>query len=953
MATAQPTAWLMDTSHMAKQISRFDWSKTPLEGMGGWPPALRTLVRTILDSPLPTIFGWGSELTAIYNDAYRELLGDKHPEALGHGFLDIWSEAEPIIGPLVERVWKGEACRFENAHFELRRNGSPEEAWFDYSFSPLRDDDGRVCGLLNMAVETTAQVQTLRQREENENLFRESFFANPDFMLLLDLESDVLVEVNEAACRTTGHPREHLLGRTPVELHLIAPEEYRRLKAAVRDQGEIRDTHIALRHPDGEIRQVVYSLKAVRMRNRDRAIISGQDLTLRLRMEKELSRTTQRLERLLSTMPAAAYTCDAEGRITFHNHEAVRLWGRRPAPNSPEERYCGAFRLFSTDGEPIADADSPMAAVVHGAHGIRNQEVIIERPDGSRSYVSANIAPLYDEDGHRCGAINIFTDITRLKVLENTLRENEQSLLALFRAVPDALVVIELSSGRIRDANHAYRRLLEYGMEDLVGRTALDLDIWADIDDRGKVRSALKAGRRVKDYEARLKTGKGRIVEVLLSAETILLGEKLFVMCVIKDITPRKRAEDELRRSWETINRQNEELRLSEALLRKAHEEAARANRAKSEFLASMSHEIRTPMNGVIGMLELSLLASPGGKLKEYLELSKKAATNLLDIINDVLDLSKIEAGKMELKPRPFAPRPLVEGVLDTLAAPAGDKGLALRHFIEPDIPDRLLGDEVRLRQILLNLVGNAVKFTENGHILISVEDAGRTGSDGARLRFTVRDTGIGISPDRLEDIFESFSQEEKITPAKHGGTGLGLTISRRLAAMMGGELEVESTPGKGSTFTFTALFDPAPGDTEDRVADEDGDSTEFSSLRVLIAEDNPVNRIFLSELLDHFGCAVTESENGREALDRLRESSFDAVIMDVQMPELDGVETTRRIRSGDEPGIPNDIPIIALTAYALKGDRERFLAEGMDEYLTKPVKLDALKATLRQVLRR
>ncbi len=375
--------------------------------------------------------------------------------------------------------------------------------------------------------------------------------------------------------------------------------------------------------------------------------------------------------------------------------------------------------------------------------------------------------------------------------------------------------------------------------------------------------------------------------------------------------------------------------------------EAEQANRAKSEFLANMSHEIRTPMNGVIGLTELALITVEEPKAREYLQMVKRSGLTLLDIINDILDLSKIEAGKVMLEKKPFSLRESLEATLKPLDVVAQGKGLKVSLQVAPDVPDALMGDRGRLRQVLTNLVGNAVKFSHKGWVRVSVGlDGGTLSSEQATISFEVADEGIGIPADKLSTIFDSFAQVDSSAHVKYGGTGLGLSISKHLVELMGGTIQARSEMGIGSTFSFTANF----GLTKEQITEAPGLITPAlalprQGLRVLLAEDNAINMHLAKELLKKRGNSVTGVSTGKEALEALAKEPFDLVLMDVQMPEMGGEEATRRIRAG-EAGDPR-VPIVALTAYALEGDRERFLVAGMDDYLSKPIDMEELDRVL------
>lgn len=680
---------------------------------------------------------------------------------------------------------------------------------------------------------------------------------------------------------------------------------------------------------------------------------------------------------ILAQVSDAVIATDNQQRITYLNRAA-------------EERY--EIAAAAARGRPLDEVyrcrwlqaeDEAALQPALAKHGQWQGENIHVTRAGREIPVESTVTELRDEHGKSIGLLATIHDLTARRQAEAALRLSEERFALAFANSPAALALTRFVDGLFLDVNDTWLVLNGYSRDDVIGRSAEDIQVWPTAEARARFVQELRGTGFLHWREQDFRTKSGESYTAQVSAQVLSVQGEKVILSTVMDITDRKRAEAASQESTARLQSANAELRESrraalnlmddaiaareqaeQALhaLAAAKAAAEAANEAKSQFLANMSHELRTPMNAILGMIDVALPKAMDPTVQDCLQTAKGSADLLLTLLNDLLDSAKIESGKLELESAAFSLRRMLDQLTRVLAVRASEKGLSFYCRMPDETPDAVVGDRMRLQQVLLNLAGNAIKFTEKGEVEIRL----RASSDDveACLEFAVRDTGIGIPPSGQERLFQPFAQADASMSRRFGGTGLGLSICKSLVEMMGGRIWVESEFGFGSTFCFTVRLPLAKDLPADFEAPAALPTAACGHLRVLLVEDNPANQKLTTYLLQDRGHSVEIAGDGQEAIGLAERNRYDVILMDVQMPGMDGLEATAAIRKreneaaggkgdrsnlceapegpfrqiGPVPFSGRRVPIIAMTAHAMKGDRDRCLSAGMDGYLSKPV---------------
>jgi PAS domain S-box-containing protein len=814
-----------------------------------------------------------------WNLAAERLFGYKAEEAIGRNLDDLVAKTEELHTDAV--AYSQRTSRAKDQIHTFTRRTRKDGALVDVELltSPLLSD-GDAVGILGIYHDIT-------ELNRQQRFFEALLQVSPEAIITTNMDSTVR-SWNPGAERLFGYTAEEAIGQKLDDLVASRPDLH--VEAAKVDKEADRRGQVRLvtqrTRKDGSLVDVdIVGAPIVVAGDQVARYVIYHDIT-------DLQEQKRYFQQLLEISPAAIVVTDLEAKVTSWNPAAEKLFGY-----SAEEAIGRLLDDLVASRPELHDE-----ALTYSGNAARGERVNATarrtRKDGSLVDVLLVSAPVVVGE-ERVGFVAIYHDISELQ-------QRKRYYETLVHTSPVAIALLD-AEGRVTSWNPTAERLFGYSVEEAIGRNIDDL-VAAKEDVRAEAKDQTRRGMGGELIHAITKRTRkdGTLVDVeIFGAPVIVAGEPAGLYAMYHDISE----------------------------LQRAREEAEAATEAKSAFLATMSHEIRTPLNAVIGMTGLLLDTALSPEQRNYAEVTRSSGDALLAVINEILDFSKIEAGRLDLEHQPFDLRQCVESALELVATPASEKGLDLAYVIEPEAPAALAGDVTRLRQVLLNLLNNAVKFTEDGEVVARVE-ARRVSGDGDRyeLHFIVRDTGIGIPADRMDRLFESFSQLDASTTRRYGGTGLGLAISQRLVELMAGRMWAESVEGQGSTFHFTITAEAAPAPAP---ADRRGIPAQLEGRRVLIVDDNATNREILRRQTSSWGMRPRDTAFPQEALEWIRRGDpFDVAILDMQMPEMDGLTLASQIRRNPQA---EGLPLVMLTSLGRRPatDSDALFAA----QLTKPIK--------------
>ncbi len=1008
------------------------------------------------------------------NKAYAGTFGKTPEELIGQTLAQVVSKDE--LDSI--QIYIAGAFRGEQQNFIKQRITKYGPRTMEFVYCPDKSPNGLVKGF-TIFINDITHIKTVEKELERKTFELQDYVDNASIGLHWVDANGIIIWANKAELELLGYESHEYIGKHISEFHVVQ-EKINDILTRLTHNETLNKYECSLRCKDGSIRHVQISSNVLW---ENKKFIHTRCFTIDVTKEKLLYQALQESEfyfrGLIEDLPAALYTCDTEGKITFYNKAAAALWGREP--ELVNDRWSGAHEIFTPAGELVPHDETPMALTIKTGVAVKGREVLIVRPNGEKRHVLPHPQPLINPQGYNSGAINMLVDITEVKLAREVIAESEARFYTIADDAP-MLIWMADENGNTEFINKTFLNFVgkdhkaefegdawaEFvhpeDYDAVVGRyrkaftdkeaytvefrlkcaktgeyswffskgipryfsngnfagylaTALDIDDrkqtekyilqsiehihfltdtmpqkvwtasgdgsvtymnmpwtaysgitveefktsgWASIthpddllDCDEKWANSIKTGEPFEnEHRFRRQDGEFRWHLTRCIPQHNEEGKIILWVGTDTDIDDKKRTEEELilanKIAEYSLLKRDKALRELMETKKKVEE----IMRVKEQFLSNMSHEIRTPMNAIIGFTDLILKTGLSDEQKQFTDAIKTSGENLLVIINDILDFSKLEAGAITFEKIEFKLPQVLATMTDLMLPKSTEKNIKLSVMVDNKIPEVLIGDPTRLNQVLLNLVGNAIKFTEKGEVKTMI-DIVTDDEHEIELKISVIDTGIGIPEEKMLTIFEPFTQATSDTTRKYGGSGLGLSIVRQFVERQGGSVSIESCVGKGSIFSFKLKFgkdikDPVPVTT--MLDTFENETFLVQGLNILLVEDNELNQILATKVLTGWNWNVELAENGKIAVDKIKTMDFDLVLMDIQLPEMDGYEATRKVRTSLKAPKCN-LPIMAMTAHAMQSEERKCYEAGMDGYISKPFSAKVLYSRIVTIL--
>lgn len=903
---------------LTEQVNRLTEEKIARVTMelGRYKEALDEVLAVFIMDSQGIITYANEAICALSQYSKEELIG--HHKSILHPEFKSSLESDTFWGTIQSgEVWKGEI-----------QNRAKDDSiyWLNITFVPFKGKDGNVTQYLAISSDITEQ--------KTKSIDLELFFELSQDYLTVANKNGFFEKVSPSFYRSLGYTEEEIMSNSGAALVI---EEDLPLRDQLREKmfrGEgVKDFELRYQCKDGSIKVLSWNSSPNEQTGKLYGI--ARDITA----SKKIIEENNRLSWVAKGTDNIVVITNPEGQIEWVNDPFEHLTGY--TLDEVLGKKPGSFLQYEGTDPKTSQA---MKLAISNRQVFKG-EIRNRAKNGREYWLELSINPIFNNHNELINFIAIESDITEKKEKDLEISDLLATQIAIFNGVSLAIIFTDVS-GYVKKVNQATLEMFEYESSEIVGQLLSQIPCF-DMDELiqynvelseeygtefvpsfetfvMRTRSTGKPERR----EWTLISKSGKRIPIWLGVTSVknMQGEIIGYLGVAEDYTEHKKAQNELIQ---------------------AKDQALMAVKAKDSFLANMSHEIRTPLNGIIGFTELLQQRNLPSPEREFVENIQTAGDHLLLLINDILDLSKIDSGKIEMEIQPFSLKESLKHVYNILKVKSQKKAIEFSLFLDADLPDAVIGDKGRLNQVLINLAGNAIKFTEEGEVTISVKKVQETESK-ISLRFSVKDTGIGISDEKIQTIFDRFIQAEASTTRKFGGSGLGLNIAKQLVELLGGKIELKSKLGRGSEFYFILEFDMAKQVIESQQKKKNSNLSIDHPVAILMCEDNEMNQRLAKTVITNFGFQLDIANNGKEGIELLKQKSYDLILMDLQMPEMDGYQATKYIRNE----MKSDIPIIAMTAHSLVGEQQKCYDIGMNGYVSKPYKQQELLQKIQEFIR-